>query len=159
MAGDDDRDVRQALAALGAAPIGYRNFRRAPVPAAQPARPAPQPAAPAPTRLTLQWPARSLARKPDTPFGEAPTPLQFAANLRAIPPRPAQSDDAPRHSVARDAQPARMPVLAPGLQPVPVNEGAPGRGKLPLADMFRALADTPATEATPLALPPMFRRL
>ena len=159
MARDDDSDVRQALAALGAAPIGYRNFRRAPVPAARPVQLAPQPAAPAPTRLTLQWPVRNPARRPDPAPGEAPTPVQFAANLRAIPPRPAPPDDAPRRGVARDAQLSRMPALAPALRPVPTNEGVPGRGKLPLADMFRALADTPATEATPLALPPMFRRL
>lgn len=158
MAGDDDSDVKQALAVLGAAPIGYRNFRRVPVPA-QPVQPIARPAAPVPTRLTLQWPAQSFARRPEASLGEVPSRVQPAPNLRAIPPSPAPSGDAPRRSVTRDAPPARMPAPAPGIWPVPATEGAPRRGKLPLAEMFRVLAGSSAAEATPLALPPMFRRL
>lgn len=159
MAGDDDSDVTRALAVLGAPPIGYRNFRPAPLPAAPAVPVAPGPAAPVPTRLTLQWPARSFAHRLEASIGEAPAPVQPVPNLRAFPPRPAPSGDAPHSRFARGPQTARILASAPGIRPVPAAEGAPSRGKLPLAAVFRSLAESPAEEAAPLALPPMFRRL
>ena len=160
MAGDDDSDVRQALAVLGAAPIGYRTYRRPLVPAVVPVQPVPQPVAPTPTRLTLQWPARSFARRPEASLGEAaPFSPQPAVSLRAMSPRPVPSDDTSGRHLPCEAQPARLPGPSSVVRPVPANEAALGHGKLPLADMFRALADAPAAEATRLALPPMFRRL
>ncbi len=156
MAGDDDSDLKQALAVFGAPPIGYRNFRRPPVPAVAPVQPAP---APLPTRLTLQWPARSFACRPEASLGGAPTPLQPAPNLRAIPLHPAPLGGAPHRSFARGPQPARM-AAPPGIRAVPATGEAPRRGTLSLTEMFRALADAPPLrEARPLALPPMFRRL
>ena len=145
MASANDQDVEHAMAALGASPIAYRNFRAEP---SGSDRPAPPPLSEFPLI------AAALPEAANTPLpAEMPTSPEPPAAMSPRPPMPAQPA-ANRSQFAAEPASPELPMTSPPAAATPTPQFAPSPSSTQPEPSWRRPAEA---AATPLAA--MFRIL